>query len=614
MESISSELQSTDLRTPWQRLRDRVFRGSAFLASAILHSVILLVIFANIVFYQEKRDDRNVIIDTRIFTDVQVEPASPDIALDEPIDEPLLRSPMLLPAAVNPSHDSLPENVTSLDTGAAPALDASMGLVDVLAVPAVGTSMFAGGGGIGLMDRVSTGGTYQTLVWRMTDQMGAAARGYRGVQLTWLMDASISMRDDAEAIAQRVHDIYGTLSAGGQKITMSIIAFGEKPRLWLRPTDNLDHIVRALITVPVDMSGRENVMQALQFAARTMSAPDGFKNVFCILTDERGDDNELLEPTLRDLRNRRITVYVIGREAFFQDDTGHEQYYDEQSREMRIGVTQRGPETARYERFWLPLWSGGVPSGFGPYALSRLAVYTGGSYFLLHTGAQPPKPGARPLTASGYDPERLQFYRPDLSAIRAYDVNLKKDRAYQQLMAIYNMRDRLKAMYDGPFFTASQFPAIRERILANIQIWEEIVQEFNHNMVPDHVLEKMPERRWVAHYDAARATATLSLYNNYQNLLSVDRARQKTYPFRMLKISHRSLPAIVDQKEAAYREATMSAFSDVARRHASTPWERIVQPMLKSSHSHFRSWEIEEYIPPKPSGPSTPGPSGPPPI
>ena len=46
-------------------------------------------------------------------------------------------------------------------------------------------------GGIPMIDRVSIGGSYRTIVWKMTDQITTTSRGYKGVLLTWLMDSFI---------------------------------------------------------------------------------------------------------------------------------------------------------------------------------------------------------------------------------------------------------------------------------------------------------------------------------------------------------------------------------------------------------------------------------------
>jgi len=619
MSSARPGSESADLRTPWQRVAGGVWVGSAFVASAIVHVVILLIL-ARVVFQQVAKSQKKSTLTASVSKDVPVEMQPDDLAVrpEDVADEPSFKSPILLPAAVEPAAQPR-SSALSIDTdvGAPPALDADVGSLDVL-TRAVSDAVPAPDVGTHVIDRISASGSYRTIAWKMSDQISGTARGHRGVLLIWLTDASISMSDDAQAIARRVWDVYSTVKATVPLVSMSIVRFGEEPQKWLEPTGDIDRVMRALIAVPTSPSGRENVMAALTFCTTQFPADPAVKRIICVLTDERGDDLDQLEPTLRNLKQSRITVYVIGRESFFQSDTGSEGYYDDDRRQAMTGRTQRGPETARYERFWLGDWRRNIPSGFGPYALSRIAIYTGGSYFLLNEGQAPgPRaPSKRPLTASGYDPEVLQYYRPDLSSVAAYGHRLRSNKTYQLLMRLYGQRDRLQPMY-RTFFTRADFSKVARRIDHNLAVWSDLVRQFDDGMVPDLVLQRMKDRRWVAHYDCARANACLALYNTYQSKLSLMRARGKKYSFKKLKIASGRMPPIKAGKERAYRERVVRAFSDVVRRHHDTPWARLARPLTNSKHSRFRSWALGRYIPPKPHPPDytpPPRPPGPKPI
>ena len=119
-----------------------------------------------------------------------------------------------------------------------------------------------------------------------------------------------------------------------------------------------------------------------------------------VVTDEVGDDETHLEEAIDVAGKAKVPVYVLGSQAIFGRVEGFMDYTDPKTKQTYHNLPVRqGPESVMLEQIRLPFWYDGpqydmLDSGFGPYALSRLAGATGGIYFVTRLGQQPD--GVRP--------------------------------------------------------------------------------------------------------------------------------------------------------------------------------------------------------------------------
>ncbi len=107
-----------------------------------------------------------------------------------------------------------------------------------------------------------------------------------------------------------------------------------------------------------------------------------------VVTDEVGDDEGRLEDAIASAQRAKVPVYVLGSQAIFGRTQNYVNYTDPKTKQVFYGIPVRqGPESVMLEQIRLPFWYDGpqfevLESGFGPYALSRLASATGGIYFI----------------------------------------------------------------------------------------------------------------------------------------------------------------------------------------------------------------------------------------
>lgn len=259
------------------------------------------------------------------------------------------------------------------------------------------------------------------------------------VQIVWLMDASVSMNVDRQEVAERLYPFYKEMAlrdkTEAQPLLSAVVRFGAKPEELVKTTRNFDVVTKAVAAVQDDPSGLENVMTAVQFCLRQYSRWKGTL-IIVVWTDESGDDILKLEETIAMCRQQDAIVHVVGPNAVFGSERGTHLWRDAGTGFTFQLPVKRGPETSLPERLMLPYWHGfqfppammngnlvgqdlpwyggsmreGLLSGFGPYALTRLALQTGGTFTVLN------RPGDRVVATL----DQLRPYTPDYSAAREY--------------------------------------------------------------------------------------------------------------------------------------------------------------------------------------------------
>jgi hypothetical protein len=158
-----------------------------------------------------------------------------------------------------------------------------------------------------------------------------------------------------------------------------------------------------------------------------------------VWTDEAGDDTFKLEETIKACLKRDATVSVIGPSAILGRQDGVQSWSFPGMMQVHYLPVCRGPDSALPERLMLPYWHRtqlpawrrvsaqaglgvtgpdglppwcggsqleGMVSGFGPYALTRLALETGGTYTIMD----------RPADRGPFRLKELKPYEPDYRA------------------------------------------------------------------------------------------------------------------------------------------------------------------------------------------------------
>ena len=285
--------------------------------------------------------------------------------------------------------------------------------------------------------------------------------------VVWLLDASNSLVDDRQRVADRLEPFFHNLAQGrdGRKhqLLNAVVSFGAEMTEWVAPTEFSQEIVQAVKDLPVDQSGEEQVFGAITRCVTKYRRRSSKTHIMLVVwTDETGDDDHKLESTIQLCRKHSVSVSVVGPSSVLGAETGLHAYRDPKSKRIYQLPIRRGPDTAVPERlhlgYWfqtppprwmakternpmpmaqptgLPSWYGdrdlqGLVSGLSPYALTRLARETGGGYTIFD----------RPQDRGPFDMQLMRKYLPDYvseSEYRAAIANHPLRRAVLAAVAV----------------------------------------------------------------------------------------------------------------------------------------------------------------------------------
>jgi hypothetical protein len=358
----------------------------------------------------------------------------------------------------------------------------------------------------------------------------AASLAQRPTLVCWVFDQSVSLSAQRRQIADRLDRVFDELGANrssGRRpdLTNIVVAFGQNVAIVTpKATDEVDQVVKAIESIPIDESGVEMTFTAIKRtaeAARIFRTSSPKRNVMIVVfTDEVGNDQDKADETRKLCTMLGIPVYVVGVPAPFGLAEVRMKYvefdpkYDQGEQWV---VIEQGPETfypevvrVRSGRFA----DEAIDSGFGPFSLSKLCADTGGIYFRVHANS-----GARgrvtdemtaPLSSRlryFFDPDVMRAYQPDYVSQAKLKEEIARNRAKAALVEAAR-----KTVVEPMTAPQMVFPREDEGSLKNLlgeaqkaaarlQPKLDVLAELLRGGLPDR--EKIREKRWQAGYDLA---------------------------------------------------------------------------------------------------------------
>jgi hypothetical protein len=428
---------------------------------------------------------------------------------------------------------------------------------------------------------------------RLAFEIGASLRERRTLVI-WMFDASLSLRNRREMIAERFENVYNQLHAldvGADKaLKTGVMWFGEKNGFVTQePVDDIRPVVEQIRRIPDDTSGKEYVFSALSAGLRKF-APWGkaaSRNVMVIVvTDEKGDDDPLLEQAIHYCRvQARARCYVVGNAAPFGRQKGYVHWRYDDGKEEDIEVDQ-GPETILPEALQLGFWGGDednlerMSSSYGPYALTRLCAETGGLFLITEDDRRSKK----------FDPQIMRNYAPDYRPIADYQKGVEKNKAKSSLVAAAT-KAKLEAI---------SLPKLDFRADTDGRLREELTEaqkpaaEMDYRLLAMHSLlvggvkdrDKLTESRWKAGYDLAmgRVLAMRVRVFGYNKMLAEMKVQPKVFESKgddqWVLVPSDQIVSGPDIKKMA-KEAKMY-LNRVVDDHPGTPWALMAQRELST--------------------------------
>ena len=447
---------------------------------------------------------------------------------------------------------------------------------------------------------------------RLTVEIDASLR-QRPTVVVWVFDQSVSLSAQRKEIASRLERVFHELGAdrtvrNRPELQNLVVAYGKAVSLVTRkPTDEVEEVIRAIDSVPVDDTGIEMTFTAIRSAAEAAkiyrtSSPR--KNVMIVVfTDEVGNDQQLADQTAQVCRKLGMPVYVVGVPSPFGMKQVRLKYVEfdpsYQQGDEQWAVVEQGPETLLPEVVRVRSTAGedeAIDSGFGPFSLSKLCAETGGMYFRVH-----PNSGERgrvtnqmvaPMASQiryFFDPDVMAAYQPDYVSAAKLQQDIAANAAKRALVEAARSTE-LQPM-EGPTMTFPKRdePALAsllteaQKAAARVQPRIDTLHATLSEGLPER--EAVKERRWQAGFDLAlgRVLAAKVRTDAYNQMLAQAKLGMK---FKDDKSDTWQLEPsdevnVGSQTEKLAKQAT-ELLERVVRDHAGTPWAQIAATELRT--------------------------------
>lgn len=476
--------------------------------------------------------------------------------------------------------------------------------------PPVGTQVLGlgeqplgdGGWGFNARGADSYGSVIQNLARRLRN---TSKKFGSNVLLVWLVDRSVSMNDDQEAIREQLWDMDRRFREKGVtgKLKQAVVAFADQAQLLLKPVESVETVSATFSKItPAAPNTPENVMAAVIYCAKLFRETRGMQKVIVLVDDDSGDDADLTTQALTTLQKYHTTLYVINRESPFQESEGNENYSYTDREGVTYhgtGVVTRGPETPVLEipRLTWGAWNwptnwghSQVLSGFGVHDQSLLAFHTGGAYYILgqHGSGDP--------SSSHYDWEQMEFYRPDLIPREAYLKRVSSNPFRKAIVEVERYWNDSALEIKTRRWDLGQLDRNVQVCEARLKLADKLIGMMETRAIlPTSRLRTLKtSRRWPANADLVLAQLYLARYRIRQYLYALVDFQQRAtdVPKDHLLVWQYNLQPRRTPEETADREGCIRAFQQVTERHPGTPWASIASEFDPGSTRYLHGYRI----------------------
>ena len=428
----------------------------------------------------------------------------------------------------------------------------------------------------------------------------------RKTLVIWLFDASGSLKERREKIADRFENVYkqvGNLDSTESLFT-AIASFGEKPVLHTQePSQDMAELSKIVREEIGQDTAIENVFGtaklALEKFGKWRRAQGPWNKLVFIVTDERGDDPQFLEEVITLAKRSQARFYTIGNASIFGQEKGYVKWTYEDGYVDYLPVDQ-GPESAFPDGVQLPFIGSGedwrikqMSASYGPYALTRLCVETGGRFLITEESRGP-----------NFDRAIMRHYSPDLRPVRTQAEEISKNSAKQALVNVAQMTYDSALPVPTLMFRGYNDTILREDIgeaqMPVAEIDYRLERFYNVLSAGADERDRIREGRWQAAFDLAmgRVMAMRVRYFGYNQMLANMKVSPKSFEkaddnmWRLIPSDEIATGPEMRKAAATAKEYLKRVIDD----HPGTPWALLAERELSTE----LGWSWQEYSQPIP--------------
>jgi hypothetical protein len=431
--------------------------------------------------------------------------------------------------------------------------------------------------------------------------------------VVWLIDRTTSAHDIVREVSDAAQAFYSSpqvnqWSADADKpLLTSIVAFDEKPEFLVDPpSPDGKKIKVAFEDLSTSVVAREMPFTAIKQVIEKylpLRTKEHREIVLIVVTDEAGEDGQLVDELIEPLRKHAIAVYCLGLPAPWGQSNPFAPNPKAVPAAKDDAIPTVGPESRLSERVDIENWLERlgkinieiVDSGFGSFEMERLCRATRGRFFALRAEQElgPRGVSARQWPPGGelrFDEKVVAKYAPDYISAAEYQKLINENKARAALVEAARLP--LLKMDGQP---TTRFPKEAEAKMATKM--SEAQRFAARNLPPlDQLHEllvkgesdrpKLSGPRWQAEFDLAigRVVANKARLDGYNSMIAALK-RGKTFQKSDSKVW------ILEPGDSFETESTIKKLADKAKtylervkqEHPGTPWSAIAEEELKIS-------------------------------
>lgn len=426
---------------------------------------------------------------------------------------------------------------------------------------------------------------------------------YAPTLAVWVIDESKSARGLVQSVNSMLDQPYASLKpeADPQRFLTAVCTFGQQVHFPVdTPSPDPASLASAIGAMPTDETGKEMVFTAVAEALKKYTryrTEERREVMFFIVTDEAGDDQNLVDSLIDEPRRYGIPIYVIGVPAPFGRSAALDASIENPADKTAI---RQGPESRYREHIELGFWGGMndfrmMDSGFGPFALELLCRGTGGRYLAV----RPPTSGYSFAGAMLNEWPSAGVWQPDPNVMQRYTPDYTSEGDYQQLLKSNAAR---QAVHDAALVPAVEFTQLPEVTFVKrdeAQLANDVARaqqlaaklEPGVNRLYDAIekgekdREKLASPRWQAAFDVAmgRAAAAKSRVDGYNAMLA-ELKRGKNFENATSSTWELTTAETTDATSALKKlgEKAKMYLERVVSEHPGTPWAKLAERELQT--------------------------------
>jgi hypothetical protein len=439
--------------------------------------------------------------------------------------------------------------------------------------------------------------------------------------VVWVVDRTPSAQKIVTQTTAAVKEYYNSADVrqwslgSADPLLTAVVAYDETAEFVLDPpTGDWQKVKAAWDGIQPATGGREGTFAAIRQALDkylSFRTEQRRELVLVVVTDEAGDDPQLVDALIETTRKNALPIYCLGSPAPWGQVYPHAanpKAIDPANTDDSAPV--HGPESLFSERVDVQGWSANygynygerpnfdlIDSGFGPFALERLCRASRGQFFAIR-----PDAGGSAYsyygTAYKYWPtgEELRF---DESTVSRYAPDYVSEAEYRQLLAENKARQALHEAAKLPKLVVEDYPSLTFPKGTEAQNARNITtaQQFAAKYTPAvdrlyNVLapgeadrDKLTSPRWQAEFDLAmgRVLALKARLDGYNSMLA---ALKRGRMFQNAGSTTWNLEAAdAYETESTIRKLAERArlyLDRVVKDHPGTPWAKIAADELKN--------------------------------